>query len=42
MSTKLKLLIIGIVVAFLAIVGIGGAATYYFLTNTPKEYIFIK
>lgn len=37
MSTKLKLLIIGIVVAFLAIVGIGGAATYYFLTNTPKN-----
>lgn len=37
MSTKIKLLIVGIVVAFIAIVGIGGAATYYFLTNTPKN-----
>nr|WP_263314926.1 DUF6583 family protein [Mammaliicoccus sp. Marseille-Q6498] len=37
MSTKVKVLIIGIVVAFLAVVGIGGAATYYFLTNTPKN-----
>ncbi len=37
MSNKVKLLIVGIVVLFLAVVGIGGAATYYFLTNTPKN-----
>lgn len=37
MSTKIKVLIIAIVVAFVAVVGIGGAATYYFLTNTPKN-----
>lgn len=37
MSKKAKFIIIGIVVAFLAVVGIGGAAVYYFITNTPKN-----
>lgn len=42
MSKKIKLLIIGLVIGFIALVGIGGAATYYFLTNTPKNAYLIS